>query len=109
MSQVRFPPSPPTRTPGDQAVLDRLEREDATEREQGVARAQRLRQVTPDVGRYLHTLVLATRPSSIVEVATSGGYSTVWLATAARCLGVKLGVKRRPAPPLCPARRRFQI
>ena len=68
------------------AVLDELERHDAREREQGTPRAERLRQVTPEVGRFLHTLVLATRPRSIVEIGTSGGYSTVWLATAARAV-----------------------
>jgi predicted O-methyltransferase YrrM len=45
-----------------------------------------LRQITPDVGRFLHTLVLATRPGSILEIGTSGGYSTLWLATAARAV-----------------------
>ena len=69
------------------AVLDELERHDAREREQGAPRHERLRQVTPEVGRFLHTLVLATRPRSIVEIGTSGGYSTVWLATAARAVG----------------------
>ncbi len=68
------------------SVLDRLEKRDALEREQGVARPERLRQITPDVGRFLHTLVLATRPRSIVEIGTSGGYSTIWLGTAARAV-----------------------
>jgi caffeoyl-CoA O-methyltransferase len=72
------------------ATLERLEREDALEREQGVSRQERLRQVTPDVGRFLHTLVLATRPGSILEIGTSGGYSTVWLATAARAVGASV-------------------
>src|SRR3990170_2427011 len=72
------------------AVLDELERHDARERERGTPRAERLRQVTPEVGRFLHTLVLATRPRSIVEIGTSGGYSTVWLATAARAVGASV-------------------
>jgi predicted O-methyltransferase YrrM len=72
------------------AVLDELERHDAREREQGTPRAERLRQVTPEVGRFLHTLVLTTRPRSIVEIGTSGGYSTVWLATAARAVGASV-------------------
>jgi caffeoyl-CoA O-methyltransferase len=67
-------------------VLDKLERQDALEREQGVSREQRLRQITPDVGRFLHTLVLAARPRRILEIGTSGAYSTIWLATAARAL-----------------------
>ena len=72
------------------AVLDRLERRDALEREQSVPRSERLRQITPDVGRFLHTLVLAARPRTIVEVGTSGGYSTIWLATAARSVGASV-------------------
>ncbi len=67
-------------------VLEELERQDALERERGVSRSERLRQITPDVGRFLHVLALATRPRSILEIGTSGGYSTVWLA-AARPLG----------------------
>ena len=69
------------------AVLDRLEARDARERDSGVARGQRLRQVTPDVGIFLHTLILAARPPTIVEIGTSGGYSTIWLASAARQAG----------------------
>jgi caffeoyl-CoA O-methyltransferase len=69
------------------AVLDRLERQDTLERQQDTPRRKRLRQVTPDLGRFLHTLVLAKRPGSILEIGTSGGYSTMWLATAARSVG----------------------
>ncbi len=64
-----------------------MERQDAGERERDVARSVRLRQIMPDVGRLLHTLVLAARPRSIIEIGTSGGYSTIWLATAARDVG----------------------
>ncbi len=73
--------------PQARAVLDQLERQDALERERDVPRRERLRQVTPDVGRFLHVLVLATRPGRILEIGTSGGYSTIWLATAARAVG----------------------
>lgn len=68
-------------------VLRRLEERDTLERREGTERSVRLRQVTPDVGLFLHTLVLAAQPQSIVEVGTSGGYSTIWLATAARAVG----------------------
>ena len=71
-------------------VLARMERQDAGERERNVARAVRLRQITPDVGRLLHTLVLAARPRAIIEIGTSGGYSTIWLATAARDVGASV-------------------
>jgi caffeoyl-CoA O-methyltransferase len=72
------------------AVLERMARQDAGERERDVARSVRLRQIMPDVGRLLHTLVLATRPRSIIEIGTSGGYSTIWLATAARDVGANV-------------------
>src|SRR3990172_2876728 len=72
------------------AVLDELERHDAREREQGTPRAERLRQVMPEGGRFLHTLVLATRPRPIVQIGTSGGSSTVWVATAARAVGASI-------------------
>ena len=68
-------------------VLDRLEARDSRERETGAPRHARLRQVTPDVGRFLHNLVLSARPHSIVEVGTSGGYSTIWLASGAASAG----------------------
>ncbi len=73
--------------PAARTVLDRLEKRDALEREQGAARGVRLRQITADVGRFLHTLVLATRPRSVLEIGASGGYSTIWLGTAARAVG----------------------
>ena len=72
------------------SVLAALERQDSEERERGVSRQERLRQITPDVGRFLHTLVLATRPGSILEIGTSGGYSTLWLATAAISVGARV-------------------
>lgn len=73
--------------PRVRAVLDRLEARDARERETGAPRAVRLRQITPGVGRFLRNLVLAARPRSLIEIGTSGGYSTVWIASAVRTYG----------------------
>ena len=67
--------------------MSRLEGRDAQERDSGVSRSERLRQVSPEVGRFLHTIVLAARPANILEIGTSGGYSTLWLASAARMTG----------------------
>lgn len=69
------------------AVMARLEARDAAERERQAPRAERLRQISPDVGRFLQTIVLARRPRTIVEIGTSGGYSTIWLSLAARDVG----------------------
>lgn len=40
-----------------------------------------------DTGRLLHALVLARRPGRILELGTSYGYSTLFLADAARQVG----------------------
>lgn len=43
--------------------------------------------VGPDVGRLMNMLVKASGALSILEIGTSHGYSTVWLAEAARATG----------------------
>lgn len=43
--------------------------------------------VGEEVGRLLHTLILAHRPRRILELGTSYGYSTLFLADAARAVG----------------------
>jgi predicted O-methyltransferase YrrM len=65
-------------------VMRRLEEQDARDRADGSPRARRLRQIPRDVGEFLLTLTLATGARTIVEIGTSGGYSTLWLALAAR-------------------------
>ena len=73
-----------------QAVMARLEAQDAGERERGAPRSERLRQISPEVGCFLHTVALARRPRTIVEIGTSGGYSTIWLSLAARTAGASV-------------------
>ena len=68
-------------------VLARLEDEDRREREEGLPAAQRSRQVTPATGRFLFTVVAAQTSASVLEIGGSRGYSTIWLAAAARILG----------------------
>ncbi|MBU6267031.1 MAG: class I SAM-dependent methyltransferase [Sphingomonadales bacterium] len=46
--------------------------------------------VGADVGRFLHALVLARKPRRILELGTSYGYSTLFLADAARAVGATL-------------------
>ena len=65
-------------------VMERLQERDARDRTDGTPHAQRLRAITPDVGQFLLTLALAVAARRIVEVGTSAGYSTLWLALAAQ-------------------------
>jgi predicted O-methyltransferase YrrM len=69
------------------AVLARLEEEDAREREEGVARELRCRAVQPTTGRFLFSLVAPQADCEVLELGGSRGYSTIWLAAAARHLG----------------------
>lgn len=69
------------------AVMARLEARDAADRADGTPQAQRLRQIPPEVGQFLEALALAIDARTIVEVGASGGYSTLWLALAARRTG----------------------
>jgi predicted O-methyltransferase YrrM len=69
------------------AVLDRLEREDAAEREQGLPQTERSRAVAPTTGRFLFSLVAPQADCEVLEIGGSRGYSTIWLAAGARYLG----------------------
>lgn len=46
--------------------------------------------VGPEVGAFLHALVVARRPARILELGTSYGYSTLFLADAARQVGARV-------------------
>jgi caffeoyl-CoA O-methyltransferase len=69
------------------AVLERLEREDADERERGVPAADRARQVARTTGRFLFALAAPQREAAVLEIGGSRGYSTIWLAAGARIGG----------------------
>jgi caffeoyl-CoA O-methyltransferase len=69
------------------ARMAQLEEMDARDRRDGTGRLQRLRQVPRDVGRFVAILATGTPPGGWVEVGTSAGYSTLWLALAARETG----------------------
>jgi predicted O-methyltransferase YrrM len=68
-------------------VLERLEREDADEREQGVARELRSRQVARTTGQFLFAFVAPQTDCEVLELGGSRGYSTIWLAAGVRYLG----------------------
>jgi predicted O-methyltransferase YrrM len=72
-------------------ILETLKRElehfgienDATTDE----RPRRMLNITRDTGEFLSVLVRATFATRILEIGTSNGYSTLWLAEAARAIG----------------------
>jgi len=63
-----------------------------------VDRAQRMLAVAPEVGQFLSILVRSTGARRILEIGTSSGYSTLWLAWAATATGGHVEtVERDPA------------
>ena len=86
-------------------VLQRLEGEDAREREQGVPAAQRARQVARTTGQFLFALVAPQADCEVLEIGGSRGYSTTWFAAGVRHLGGRvLSLEHDPAK--CDAWRR---
>jgi len=87
------------------AVLARLEEEDAAERAEGLPSAVRSRAVEPTTGRFLFALAAPQTDCEVLEIGGSRGYSTIWLAAAARILGGRvLSLEADPAK--CEAWRR---
>ena len=50
-------------------------------------RPRRMLNITRDTGEFLAVLVRATAARRVLEIGTSNGYSTLWLAAAARAIG----------------------
>ncbi len=67
-----------------------LEQIDTTDRKDGTPRTKRLRQIPPEVGRFLAILAASAPAGRYVEIGTSAGYSTLWLALACRAVGRKI-------------------
>ncbi len=56
----------------------------------GTRRLQRLRQIPPETGKFIALLAATAPEGTYLEIGTSAGYSTLWLALACRELGRKL-------------------
>ena len=86
-------------------VLARLEAEDADDRARGVPASERSLPVGPDTGRLLFAMVAPNPGCEVLEIGASRGYSTIWLAAAARILdGRVISLEQDPAK--CAAWRR---
>lgn len=89
-------------------LLDELaefgRRQDAHETE----RSKRLLNVTPDTGQFLSILVRALRARRVLEIGTSNGYSTIWLAWAAHDIGGHITTIERSADKVAMARANLQ-
>jgi predicted O-methyltransferase YrrM len=67
-----------------------LEELDARDRSDGTSRRERLRQVPPETGKFLALMAAGAPAGPWLEIGTSAGYSTLWLALAARLVGAHI-------------------
>ena len=80
------------------AVLERLQRENADERERGLPAPERSRAVAPTTGQFLFALIAPQVGCEVLEIGASRGYSTLWLAAGVRHLGGRvLSLESDPA------------
>jgi caffeoyl-CoA O-methyltransferase len=70
--------------------MKHLEEIDSRDRSDGTTRMKRLRQISPEVGKFI-ALLAALAPEGLnIEIGTSAGYSALWLSLVCRTLGRKL-------------------
>jgi predicted O-methyltransferase YrrM len=72
------------------SYLDDLYRDGRRHDAEKADRLERYRNVEPDTARLMAVLIRATGAAHLLEIGTSNGYSTVWLADAARATGGRL-------------------
>ena len=70
-----------------EALLSELERFGDINDNATSERPRRMLNITRDTGEFLSVLVRATSARRVLEIGTSNGYSTLWLASAARATG----------------------
>ena len=64
--------------------MNYLERIDKNDRIDGTPKLQKLRQILPETGKFI-ALMLSASPNGIaMEIGTSAGYSSMWLALACK-------------------------
>ena len=71
------------------AILARmkfLEEKDEEDRKDGTSHWHRLRQITPDTGRFIALMAASAPKGNWIEIGTSAGYSALWISLACRQL-----------------------
>ena len=74
-------------------VLDRmsyLEELNHEHRQNKTDKWQRLRQIPPETGKFLAILAASAPEGQILEIGTSAGYSTLWIALACMKRNIKI-------------------
>jgi len=64
--------------------MEYLEKLDVEDRKNGTPMLRRLRQITPDTGKFIALLFAGAPAGTAIEIGTSAGYSALWLSLACR-------------------------
>jgi predicted O-methyltransferase YrrM len=91
-----------------QEVMRELEARDCAERAAGLPSAQRMRALVPEAGQFISIIIRAGGMRRILEIGTSHGYSTLWLASAAQAIGGHVDTLELSPERFAAAREHFQ-
>jgi len=64
--------------------MEYLEQKDHRDRIDGTPRLKRLRQIPPETGKFISLLAACSPKGQFIEIGTSAGYSTLWIALSCR-------------------------
>ena len=77
-------------TPLVKKRMQELEAMDAQDRREEKPRLERMRQIPRETGEFLALMAAMAPEGKYIEIGTSGGYSTLWIALACRQLGRRI-------------------
>lgn len=86
-----------------------LEEKDRVDRKDGTSHWHRLRQITPDTGRFIALMAASTPKGNWIEIGTSAGYSALWISLACRQLSNTLTTYEIFPPKVEQARETFSV
>jgi len=70
--------------------MEYLEKLDSEDRLDGTPRMERLRQIPPEIGKFISLLAAIAPEGEFLEIGTSAGYSALWISLACRLKERKL-------------------
>ncbi len=90
-----------------QKLLQELERFGNEQDARAASRSERMLNITRDTGQFLLVLIRALRAQRVLEIGTSNGYSTLWLAHAVQPFGGRVTTLERSSYKIGLARENF--
>ncbi len=89
-------------------LLDELHKFGLENDHSKVNRDEQMLNIAPDTGLFLSILIQATKSKSVLEIGTSNGYSTLWIADAVNRVGGKVTTLEISRRKMLMAKRNFE-